>query len=267
MPIEHGIKAKLVPEDDFYALDYEVMGLAFSIHRELGRLWNERIYQNELAYRCQKAGFEKVETEVPIQVSYRDFNKTYSVDLLLNDAVIYELKTVHVLIGEHQQQTLNYLFLLGMQHAKLINMRPPSVEHRFVSTRLTPQKRYDFTIDARHWQELDEDGLWLKQLMINLLNEWGAYLEVTLFYDAIAHFRGGEENVVKKIEVVNGLHVLGTQKAHLINSEIAFKITCMTKDEQYYENHLRRFVQHTRLKAIQWINFNHDRIAFKTVLP
>ena len=32
----------------------------------MGRFWNEKIYQNELAYRCQKAGFHKVETEVPI---------------------------------------------------------------------------------------------------------------------------------------------------------------------------------------------------------
>jgi GxxExxY protein len=267
MPIEHGLKIKPISEDDFYTIDYEVMGLAFSIHRELGRLWNERIYQNELADRCQKAGFEKVDSEVPIHVSYQDFTKVYYVDLLLNDAAIYELKTVHALTGEHHQQTLNYLFLLEMQHGKLINMRPPSVEHRFVSTRLTPRKRHDFMIDDRHWQELDEDSLWLKQLMMDLLNEWGAFLEVTLFYDAVAHFRGGEENVLKKIEVVNGSRVLGTQKAHLINSEIAFKITSMTKDEKYYEHHLSRFVQHTRLKAIQWINFHHDRIVFKTVLP
>jgi len=265
MPIEHAFKTKLISDDDFHALDYQVMGLAFFIHRELGRLWNEKIYQNELAYCCQKAGFEKVNTEAPIQVSYQDFQKLFYVDLLLNDAVIYELKTLQILTGEHHQQTLNYLFLLGMPHGKLINMRPPSVESRFVSTRLTFKKRYEYVIEDQDWQELDEDSTWLKQLVVNLLKEWGAFLDTALFYDAIKHFRGGEENVVKKIKVLNGAHILGTQKVHLLNSEIAFKISSMTKDEKYYEHHLRRFIHYTLLKAIQWINFNHDQIVFKTI--
>jgi hypothetical protein len=38
MPIEHDIKIKPISEDDFHDLDYEVMGLVFSIHNELGRL-------------------------------------------------------------------------------------------------------------------------------------------------------------------------------------------------------------------------------------
>ena len=266
MPIDHAFKTKRISEDDFHALDYEVMALAFSIHRDLGRLWNEKIYQNELADRCQKAGLAKIDTEVPIEVSYKDFQKVYYVDLLLNNAVIYELKAVQILTGEHHQQALHYLFLLGTQHGKLINMRPPSLKHRFVSTRLTPEIRYDFTIEDQYWQELDEDSIWLKQLVINLLHEWGAFLDTNLFYDAIYHFRGGEEHVVKKIEVMNGSHFLGTQKVHLINSEIAFKISSMTKDEEYQEHHLHRFLQYTTLRAIQWINFNHDRIVFKTIL-
>jgi hypothetical protein len=49
-------------------------------------------------------------------------------------------------------------------------MRAPSVEHRFVSTRLTKEKRFDFTVDDRHWQELDEDGVWLKQMMKTTMN-------------------------------------------------------------------------------------------------
>ena len=63
-----------------------------------------------MAYRCQKAGFEKVDTEVLIKASYQDFRKFFYVDLLLNDAMVYELKTVKALTGEHHQQTLNYFF-------------------------------------------------------------------------------------------------------------------------------------------------------------
>lgn len=74
MPIDYAFKTKRISEDDFHALDYQVMALAFSIHRELGRLWNEKIYQNELADRCLKSGFEKVDIEVPLKVSYNHFD-------------------------------------------------------------------------------------------------------------------------------------------------------------------------------------------------
>jgi hypothetical protein len=58
MLIEHGVPIRVISNNDFHSLDYEVMGLVFSIHRDMGRFWNEKIYQNEIAYRCQKAGFK-----------------------------------------------------------------------------------------------------------------------------------------------------------------------------------------------------------------
>ena len=91
-------------------------------------------------------------------------------------------------------------------------------------------------------------------------------LEVPLFYDAIVHFLGGEEMVVKQIEVTDGSRLLGRQKAHLIASDIAFKISSVTKYERQYENHFCRFIRYTSLKAIHWINFNHDKVVFKTIL-
>ena len=265
MPIKPGVQTKPISYDDFHSLDYEVMGIVFSIHRDLGRFWNEKIYQNGLAYRCQKAGFENVATEVPIHVSYADFIKVYYIDLLINN-VTYELKTAQILTGVHDKQTINYLMLTGLNHAKLINMRPPSVQHRFVSTRLTTENRYDFTVDDEQWRDFDEDSIWLKRMFRSLLDEWGAFLEVNLFYNAIVHFRGGEGNVVKEINVMEGSRILGRQKAHLITSDIAFKISSVTKDERHYENHFRRLIRYTSLKAIHWINLNHDKVVFKTIL-
>lgn len=154
MPIQLSVQIKPISYADFHALDYKVMGIVFSIHNDFGRFWNEKIYQNELAYRCRKAGLENVATEVPIHVSYEDFSKDYKIDLLI-DNVIYELKTAQSLAGEHENQTINYLMLTGLRHAKLINMRPPSVEHRFVSTNITPEKRYKFTIEGGQWRDLD----------------------------------------------------------------------------------------------------------------
>jgi len=266
MPVTHNIKIKHISEDDFRALDYKVMELIFSIHKDMGRFWNENIYQNELAFRCRDIGFTEIATEIPIKVSFEDFQKFYYIDLLINNGVIYELKTAKQLTGEHKNQTLNYLFLMGLHYGKLVNLRPQSVDYSFVSTNITTKKRYEFSIDDREWKQLDSDSLWLKQLIIDLLNEWGVFLDTDLFLDAIMHFRGGENNVAKSIEVVNNQRdALGTQKVHLLNLKTAFRISSMTKDDIYYEQHLYRFIRYTPLKAIQWINFNRDKIVFKTI--
>ncbi len=265
MPIKLKVKVKKISEDAFYSLDYKIMKAVFSIHNDLGRFYDEKIYQNELAYRCKKMGIEEVATEVPIQVSYKNFVKFYYMDVLINNEVMYELKAVKAINEEHRKQAINYLLLTGLQHGKLINMRPRSVQHNFVSTKLTPNKRYKFTINDSEWKDFDGDSVWLKQMVKKLLSEWGAFLETNLFYDTVKHFNGGESYVVKRIEIMNGSRILGTQRTHLLNPETAFKISAITKDVPFYEQHLENFINHTALKAIQWINFNHEKIVFKTI--
>ena len=257
---------KTISEQDFHEIDYQITGFAFDIHNDMGRLWHEKIYQNALANRCRKAGFANVETEVPIIVSHQDFAKAYYVDLLVQDSIIYELKTVRTLNPEHNKQTLHYLFLLGLQYGKLINFRPASVEKRFVSTTLFPEDRHDIVFNDEQWLELDEDSSGLKALIVELMMDWGAYLETSLFYEAIYHFRGGEDQVVKDIDVVLNRTKLGNQQVHLINPNTAFKLTAITKGIESYRRHLHRFICLTNLNAIQWINCNHHVISFETIL-
>lgn len=265
MPIEPSVKIERISEQEFYAIDHEIMGAVFTIHNEMGRFYDEKIYQNEIAYRCQEMDLGEVLTEVPIRVSYRNFMKFYYVDLLVDGQIMYELKTVDSLLGQHRKQALNYLLLMGMGHGKLVNMRSSSVKHHFVSTRLTPEKRYDFTVNDDEWNDLDKDSIWLKHLMVDLLSEWGAFLDTNLFYDAISHFRGGIENNVGRVDVIKDSRLLGSQSTPILNNEVAFKLSSVTKSIQSYERHLRHFLNHTSLKAMQWINFNHHQIVFKTL--
>jgi GxxExxY protein len=265
MPIEIKRNIKRIDEQAFYEIDYQVTGLAFPIHNEFGRLWNEAVYRNELANRCRKAGMANVEIEVPILVWHKDFFKEYSIDLLVEDSIVYELKTVAKLTPDHDKQALNYLFLLGLQNGKLINFRPPSVEKRFVSTTVLPKDRYDLAFDDKHWHEVDEDSAKLKALVIELLLDWGAFLETNLFFEAICHFRGGEDQVVKDIDVINKGANLGKQKYPLLNQHTAFQLTAITKGIDNFEEHLNRFIRLTKFNVIQWINFNHRVVSFNTI--
>jgi GxxExxY protein len=219
MPIKTMFKPRPISDEEFREIDFQIMGFAFEIQNEMGRFWSEPIYQNELAHRCPKAGF-KVDMEAPIEISFKDFTKTLFIDLLINDSIVYELKAVEALTGGHKNQTLNYLFLAGLNHGKLINMRSASVQSEFVSTKISTEKRFDFKIEDTAWKSLDDDCAWLKKLLTGLLFEWGAFLDIHLYYDAIIHFRGGEENVIQKINVTNGERIIGEQKDKMIDDKI-----------------------------------------------
>jgi GxxExxY protein len=264
MPISIKVQTKAISIDEFHAIDYKVMGIIFSIHRALGRFWNEKIYQKELAYRCKNAGLDAA-TEIPILVSYGGYSRIYKIDILINN-IVYEIKTAQNLTGEHELQTINYLLLSELKHGKLVNMRSPSVQHRFVSTNLTMEKRFDFIIDDDGYQELDQGSIWLRQLFKNLISEWGVFLELSLFNDAIVYLGGGEDKIVKEILVRDNAHCMGIQKFHMISTDVAFKISAIKKDEQHYENFFRRCFHYTSLKAIHWFNFKHETVVMKTIL-
>lgn len=264
MPVTCEAIVSPISQEMFGPADYRIMREVFAIHKELGRFCDEGIYQNELAHRCREMGCQAA-TEVPIHVSYQSFLKTYYLDLLINGGAIYELKTASSLAAEHRKQALNYLMLTGLHHGKLINWRPASVEHEYVSTQLTPKKRQQFTVCDDRWRIVTRTSQKLKSLILELVTDWGGFLDVQLFYEAVVHFLGGESEVVKQVEIRRGTRMLGTQRAHLIDDAVAFRISAVTKDNSFYEQHLRRFLQHTPLQTIQWINFNHHVLTFKTI--
>src|SRR5437763_13345647 len=120
MPITSPVPSNPITQQEFAQLDYIGMRHAFECQNQLGRLCDELIYQNDLAARLRAAGLP-VRNEVPITVTCRDFTKAYSLDLVVADAGVYELKAALGLIGEHEAQLLNYLFLREANHGKLIN--------------------------------------------------------------------------------------------------------------------------------------------------
>lgn len=187
MPIECKFSVAPLSQDDFHAVDKTVMKHAFEIQNELGRLCDELIYKNELAYRCQQDGLS-IQTEAMICVTHGTFNKPYYLDMLINSGGVYELKATHGLHTNHSNQLINYLLLATLHHGKLINFRPPSVQYRFVSTKLTPALRHKFIIDDSEWNKSAALAHWLRQTVSDLLCDWGAFLDIDLYRNAIHHF-------------------------------------------------------------------------------
>jgi hypothetical protein len=161
---------------------------------------------------------------------------------------------------------LNYIFLLGLRRGKLLNFRPSKVQGRIVATSLTPDERRRITPFTERWKELSPACETLRRTLCDLLHDWGAFLDITLYQEALLHFLGGASQIEKSIPLARGNLELGTQRLLVYSPGLAFRLTAFTETQDFAEPHLRRLLALTGLKAFQWINLNHARIEFTTLM-
>lgn len=265
MPIDVATEIRVFEQEEFHALDRNLMRIVFDVHNEFGRFLDEELYKREIAARWIDAAPGIAEREARITVTHESFRKDYLMDLLFNHGLMLEAKVAESVAPMHRTQGLNYLLLTGMRHGRLVNLRPERVEHEFLSTQLTPEKRRQFEIADLDWRTSNDGCAWLREKLIALLNDWGAFLEVALYRDAIVHFLGGLERVVRSVPVHSGVRLLGEQPVHLLTDDTAFAFTAVITDRSPKRKHQIRFLAHTPLRFIQWINFNRHRIEFTTL--
>lgn len=104
-------------------LSRQVIGAAIRVHQELGPGLLESVYQQCLAIELQLMGLT-VKTEVPVEISYRGQlidDMGYRLDLLVEDSLVVELKSVELVKPVHKKQLLTYLKLTGCRLGLLIN--------------------------------------------------------------------------------------------------------------------------------------------------
>ncbi|MCD6455457.1 MAG: GxxExxY protein [Methanophagales archaeon] len=99
-----------------------IIGAAIEVHRDLGPGLLESAYETCLAFELVERGL-KVEQQKPLPVVYREVKLDcgYRLDLLVEEAVIVEVKAVDRLAPIHKAQLLSYLRLSGCKVGLLIN--------------------------------------------------------------------------------------------------------------------------------------------------
>ena len=101
-------------------LTQTIIGKAIDVHRALGLL--ESAYRECLFYELKQSGL-LVEKEKPIPIIYKDVELEYGyrLDLLIENRIVVELKSVDVINEVHVAQTLTYMKLGGYNTGLLIN--------------------------------------------------------------------------------------------------------------------------------------------------
>lgn len=263
MPIHCPIAIRDLTQDEFDATDAIVMRHAYASQNELGRLCDERVYENDLALRFRESGGE-VHAQVPLHITHQSFAKTCRLDLVCDHGV-YEIKTVQAFVGEHDAQALHYGMMMNLRHVKLLNFRTPKVQGRLQYNALTAAKRHQFRLQASRWQQCSDHCGPLRQRMADLLADWGAFLDARLYEEALIHFCGGEAACVRRIELVRAGQVIGTHRVQQHAPELCFLVSAVTKDLPAYQSHLERLLKLTGLRGMQWINLCHHEIQFITL--
>ena len=267
MPVSCPIQFTLLSDEEFHRLDYQVMRHVFDCHNELGRLCDEAIYHSDLAARLAAANLGPIQTEVPLTVSWREFRKTYFLDLVVGATALYELKVVSMLLGEHQSQILNYVLLLELRTAKLVNLRSPKVESRFMSSRLTSEMRRDISFDTARFQPVSDGCAAFRRDAEDLLRTLGAFLALDLYEEALVWACGGELKAIQSVEMSRAGIVLGRQRCNVVAPGVAFRVTAYTDSLDRVESHLTRFLRHANLRALHWLNLDRSTITLTTLLP
>ena len=106
----------------FDELSNKVIGCAIEVHRELGPGLLESTYEQCLAYELNQAKIPfKLQVELPVEYKQIRLDCGYRIDLMADDRLIVELKSVDQLLAIHEAQVLTYMKLAGMKVGLLIN--------------------------------------------------------------------------------------------------------------------------------------------------
>jgi GxxExxY protein len=104
------------------AITREIIGGAIEVHRDLGPGMLESAYEECLAYELRSRNL-LVERQKPVPVVYRQVKLEcgYRIDLLVNETVVVELKSVDALAPIHEAQILTYMRFAKLKIGLLIN--------------------------------------------------------------------------------------------------------------------------------------------------
>ena len=101
-----------------------IIGAFFEVYNSLGYGFFEKVYENALCAEFKLRGLSYAQ-QLPIKVKYRGHVVgEYFADLVIEDAVIVEVKAVRTLLPEHGAQLLNYLKATDYEVGLILNFGP-----------------------------------------------------------------------------------------------------------------------------------------------
>ena len=110
-------------------ISYKIRGCVFNVYNVLGPGLLESVYQAALSFELNNAGL-KIKTQVPIPAMYNEvkLDLGFRADIIVEDKVLIEIKSVENIAEVHHKQVLTYLNLTGIKLGLLINFNTDTID-------------------------------------------------------------------------------------------------------------------------------------------
>jgi GxxExxY protein len=114
-----------------------VIGLAIKVHRTVGPGLLEQVYEECLAFELARAGI-RFQRQVKLPLIYEEmrFERAYRADLIVEESVLLEIKSIENILPVRESQMLTYLHLSGCHIGLLLNFKTKLLKNglrRFIS--------------------------------------------------------------------------------------------------------------------------------------
>ncbi|MFV8442917.1 GxxExxY protein [Flavobacterium sp. LB2P44] len=114
---------------DEEVLTYQIRGCIFNVYNKLGPGLFESVYESALCYELDKAGLKyKRQLELPVRYEDVILDVAFRIDILVENKVIIELKSVEELTKVHYKQIITYLKLTTIPLGLLVNFNTDSIK-------------------------------------------------------------------------------------------------------------------------------------------
>jgi len=105
-------------------LSEKLIACAIDVRKELGFGFLEKVYENALLVELVRSGI-RAEQQKPLQIKYRGaIVGDYFADLIVEEKLLVEIKSIERTAPEHSAQVLNYLRATGLRVGLLLNLGP-----------------------------------------------------------------------------------------------------------------------------------------------
>jgi GxxExxY protein len=113
-------------EQDYNILSGKIINTAIDVHKELGPGLLESVYEYCLVEEFTRRGLKcQSQVRLPIVYKGKQLEKEFIIDILVEDMIIIELKSVEILLPVHEVQVVTYLKLANRKLGLLINFNVP----------------------------------------------------------------------------------------------------------------------------------------------
>ena len=109
-------------------VSYKIRNAIFKVYNELGPGLFESVYESALIYQLRKDGLKAIaKVEVPVYYDEQKLEIGFRIDILVEDLVIIEIKSVEEISKVHHKQLLTYLKLTEIRLGLLVNFNTDNI--------------------------------------------------------------------------------------------------------------------------------------------